>query len=152
MTTATPTRTPAPTTSPSPDAQPTRAVLYVRISDDPEGLEKGVERQEADCRAYAESLGYEVVEVFRENDTSAFKQRTITLPTGEKVRRVVRPRFRALLSFLACGGAEAMIAYDLDRAVRDPRDLEDLIDAKVLYGWDCCSIRWHLTGLACGAG
>ena len=112
-----------------------RAVLYVRISDDPEGSEKGVDRQETDCRFFAEAQGYEVVEVFRENDTSAFKQRTITLPTGEKVRRVVRPRFRAMLSLLARHGAEAMIAYDLDRAVRDPRDLEDLIDAKVLYGF-----------------
>ncbi|WP_448233019.1 recombinase family protein [Microbacterium lacticum] len=70
-----------------------RAVLYVRISDDPEGLEKGVDRQEADCRAFAESHGYVVERVFRENDTSAFKQRTITLPSGEKVRRVVRPGF-----------------------------------------------------------
>ena len=114
MTTAIPTRTPAPSTSTSPAAQRVRAVLYVRISDDPEGLEKGVERQEADCRAYAESLGYEVVEVFRENDTSAFKQRTITLPTGEKVRRVVRPRFRALLSFLArggCGGDDSNTSF-----------------------------------------
>ena len=33
-----------------------RAVRYVRISDDPEGTEKGVDRQEADCRAYAEAL------------------------------------------------------------------------------------------------
>ena len=112
-----------------------RAVLYVRISDDPEGLEKGVDRQEADCRAFAESHGYVVERVFRENDTSAFKQRTITLPSGEKVRRVVRPGFRAMLQFLAQRGADAMIAYDLDRAVRDPRDLEDLIDAKVLYGF-----------------
>lgn len=112
-----------------------RAVLYVRISNDPEGSEKGVDRQESDCREFAEAHGYEVVEVFRENDTSAFKQRTITLPTGEKVRRVVRPRFRAMLQRLARGGAEVMIAYDLDRAVRDPRDLEDLIDAKVLYGF-----------------
>jgi hypothetical protein len=28
-----------------------RAVVYVRISDDPSGLERGVDRQEADCRA-----------------------------------------------------------------------------------------------------
>ena len=88
-----------------------RAVLYVRISDDPEGLEKGVDRQEADCRAFAESHGYVVERVFRENDTSAFKQRTITLPSGEKVRRVVRPGFRAMLQFLAQRGADAMIAY-----------------------------------------
>ena len=77
--------------------EPLRAVLYVRISDDPEGTEKGVDRQEADCRAYAEAHGFVMVEVFREDDTSAFKQRTIVLPSGEKVRRVVRPRFRAML-------------------------------------------------------
>ena len=35
--------------------EPLRAVVYVRISDDPEGTERGVDRQEADCRAYAEA-------------------------------------------------------------------------------------------------
>jgi 1,6-anhydro-N-acetylmuramate kinase len=59
-----------------------RAVLHVRIVNDPEG----VDRQEADCRAYAESQGLTVAEVFRENDTSAFKQGTVVLPSGEKVR------------------------------------------------------------------
>jgi hypothetical protein len=59
-----------------------------------------------------------VVEVFRENDTSVFKQRTITLPDGEKVRRVIRPRFRAMLQLLSEGGGDAMVAYDLHRAVR----------------------------------
>ncbi|WP_295121235.1 recombinase family protein [uncultured Leifsonia sp.] len=76
--------------------EPLRAVVYVRISDDPEGTERGVDRQEADCRAYAAAHGWEVSAVFRENDTSAFKQRTITLPSGERVRRVVRPQFRAM--------------------------------------------------------
>lgn len=52
------------------------AVVYVRISDDPEGTERGVDRQEADCRAYAAAHGWEATAVFRENDTSAFKQRT----------------------------------------------------------------------------
>ena len=46
---------------------------------DPESTERGVDRQEADCRAYAAAHGWEVAAVFRENDTSAFKQRTITL-------------------------------------------------------------------------
>lgn len=55
MTTVAPTRTTAPTPAPSIDVRRLRAVLYVRISDDPEGLEKGVERQEADCRTYAEA-------------------------------------------------------------------------------------------------
>jgi hypothetical protein len=33
-----------------------------------------------------------------------------------------------MLDALASGAADALIAYDLDRAARDPRDLEDLID------------------------
>ena len=125
-------------------SQPLGAVVYVRISDDPEGTERGVERQEADCRAYAAAHGWEVVAVFRENDTSAFKQRTITLSSGERVRRVVRPEFRAMLKHLSDGRAQVMVAYDLDRAVRDPRDLEDLIDAKVLGGFRARSVTGSL--------
>ena len=121
-----------------------RVVVYVRISDDPEGSERGVDRQEADCRAYAAAHGWEVAGVFRENDTSAFKQRTITLPSGERVRRVIRPQFRAMLKHLADGQAQVMVAYDLDRAVRDPRDLEDLIDAKVLTGFTVRSVTGSL--------
>ncbi|WP_223227621.1 recombinase family protein [Leifsonia xyli] len=112
-----------------------RAVVYVRISDDPEGLERGVDRQEEDFRAVAAAEGLEVVAVFRENDTSAFKQRTIVLPSGEKVRRVIRPKFRAMLQLMANDGGDVLIAYDLDRAVRDPRDLEDLIESKMLHGY-----------------
>ncbi|MDR1635583.1 MAG: recombinase family protein [Bifidobacteriaceae bacterium] len=123
---------------------PLRAVVYVRISDDPEGTERGVDRQEADCRAYALGHCMGVVGVFRENDTSAFKQRVVTLPTGERVRRVVRPQFRAMLGYLAQGRADVMVAYDLDRAVRDPRDLEDLIDAKVLNGFKVRSVTGSL--------
>ncbi len=82
--------------------------------------------------------------MFRENDTSAYKQKTITLPTGERVRRVIRPQFRELLALLGRRGADAMIAYDLDRAVRDPRDLEDLIDTKVLAGFQVRSTTGSL--------
>ncbi|ATH97385.1 MULTISPECIES: recombinase family protein [Dermabacter] len=124
--------------------EPLRAVVYVRISDDPEGTERGVDRQASDCRAYAAAHGWEVAAVFRENDTSAFKQRTITLPSGERVRRVIRPQFRAMLTHLTDGHAQVMVAYDLDRAVRDPRDLEDLIDAKVLGGFTVRSVTGSL--------
>ncbi len=125
-------------------SEPLGAVVYVRISDDPEGTERGVDRQETDCRAYAAAHGWEVVAVFRENDTSAFKQRTITLPSGERVRRVIRPEFRAMLKHLGDGESQVMVAYDLDRAVRDPRDLEDLIDAKVLGGFSVRSVTGSL--------
>jgi len=121
-----------------------RAVVYVRISDDPTGAGRGVDRHEEDCRHLAASLNLTATEVFRENDTSAFKQRTITLPSGQRVRRVVRPGFRALLDYLADDRADVMIAYGLDRAVRDPRDLEDLIEARVLHGFTVRSVTGSL--------
>ena len=44
------------------------------------------------------------------------------------MRRVIRPQFRAMLKNLDDGQAQVMVAYDLERAVRDLSDLEDLID------------------------
>jgi site-specific DNA recombinase len=121
-----------------------RAVLYVRISSDPVGLERGIGAQEDDCRQLAERLGWRVVGVFRENDTSAFRRKVIVLPSGERVRRVVRPGFRAMLQMLSRGEAEALVTYDLDRAVRDPRDLENLIDTRVLAGFRVASVTGSL--------
>ena len=64
-----------------------------------------------------------------ENDTSAYKRRRVELPNGRHELRVVRPRFRPLLDLIVSGAVDGLIAYDLDRTARDPRDLEDLIDA-----------------------
>ncbi|MFD9519309.1 recombinase family protein [Streptomyces sp. NPDC059979] len=126
--------------------KPTRAVLLVRISyrkpdDDADqtGVEgegkrrradfsKGIGRQEDDGRALAERLGWQVAEVIPEDDTSAFKRRKIKLPDGSTALRTVRPGFRRALELLASGEADGLIADDLDRVARDPRDLEDLID------------------------
>lgn len=49
----------------------TRAAVYVRISKDDTGERAGVQRQREDCLALAESRGWEVVEVFEDNDVSA---------------------------------------------------------------------------------
>lgn len=40
-----------------------------------------------------------------------------------------RPEFRRLLDAIQAGAIDGLIAYHLDRVARDPRDLEDLIDA-----------------------
>jgi site-specific DNA recombinase len=108
--------------------------LLVRISDDREGEGLGVERQEKDCRALATHLVWSVDKVYRENDTSAFKRRRIELPDGTAGLRVMRPEFRQLLAALSTGAHDALIAYDLDRVARDPRDLEDLIDVVEHHG------------------
>ncbi|NUQ95600.1 MAG: recombinase family protein [Streptomyces sp.] len=108
--------------------KPQRAILLVRISDDREGEGLGVGRQEADGRRHAELVGWNIAEVIVENDTSAFKRRRVKLPDGTTALRVVRPGLRRSLSLLSSGERDGLMAYDLDRYTRDPRDLEDLID------------------------
>ena len=53
----------------------------------------------------------------------------MALPGGRTEKRGYRPGFRSVLDDLMAGRAQAVLAEDLDRACRDPRDLEDLIDA-----------------------
>ncbi|MCZ4508657.1 recombinase family protein [Streptomyces sp. ActVer] len=89
---------------------------------------KGISRQEDDGRALAKRLGWTIVKVIPEDDTSAFKRRKIQLPDGTTALRTVRPGFRTALDGLASGEWDGLIADDLDRVARDPRDLEDLID------------------------
>ncbi len=105
-----------------------RAGAYVRISDDRAGDAAGVGRQERDCADLAHRRGWTIVETYTENDTSAFKRRKVRLPDGSTALRVDRPAFRRMLADLAAGRIDAVVAYDLDRVARDPRDLEDLID------------------------
>jgi DNA invertase Pin-like site-specific DNA recombinase len=87
-----------------------------------------VARQEKDCRDLAHRRGWRIAEIYAENDTSAFKRRKVRLPDGTTALRVDRPAFRKLIGDLAAGTVTGLIAYDLDRVARDPRDLEDLID------------------------
>lgn len=103
-------------------------MLLVRISDDKAQDAKGVGRQEEDGRKFAARLGWTIAEVVVENDTSAFKRRKIKLPDGTTALRTVRPGFRSIIDKLASGERDGLLAYDLDRVARDPRDLEDLID------------------------
>lgn len=110
---------------------PQRAIGYVRISDDRDHDAAGVTRQQEDVTALAERLKWTIMETVIENDTSAWKRRRVTLPDGTKALRVVRPGFRRALDMLVTGAADGFLAYDLDRVARDPRDLEDLIDAVI---------------------
>lgn len=95
----------------------TRAAIYVRISDDREGRALGVDRQEADCRALAARLGYEIVEVYRDNDISA-STRT----------RKLRPDYRRMLADAAARSFEVILAATQGRITRKPREHEDLIE------------------------
>ncbi|WP_435130742.1 recombinase family protein [Actinacidiphila sp. bgisy144] len=108
---------------------PKRPGAYLRISSDRFGLEAGVDRQNDDAEDTRARLGWApFAKVYRENDTSAFKKRKVIRPDGSIDWVVLRPKFRQLLADLADGVIDGVIFYDLDRLVRQPRDLEDLID------------------------
>lgn len=103
--------------------------LLVRISDDRAGEGAGVTRQEQDGRALIAARAGTVENVYQENDTGAFKRKLIvTLPDGRREKRVDRPTYRQALGDLYHGRIDGLAVYDLDRFVRDPRDLEDAID------------------------
>lgn len=90
------------------------AAVYVRISSDPTGRRAGVERQEADCRAYCEAQGWTVARVYVDNDVSA--------SSGKQ-----RPAYAAMLEDARAGRIGAVVAYHLDRLHRRPVELEDFI-------------------------
>src|SRR4029077_9728655 len=113
-------------------------VILTRISDDRvktdenghkqprQGL--GVADQETRCRAKVAQLGGRVVAVVTENDTSAFKRAKVRFPNGATARRTARPKFReTVLPMLADGRADMLVCLDLDRAMRDPKALGDLL-------------------------
>lgn len=108
---------------------PQRPGARLRISSDRIGLEAGADQQNDDAEDTRRRLRWEAfAKVYRENDTSAFKKRKVVRPDGSIDWVVIRPKFRQLLADLAAGVIDGVVFYDLDRLVRQPRDLEDLID------------------------
>lgn len=109
--------------------KPTRPGVYVRISFDRFGLEKGVTRQLEDAEQKRAALGWgPFAKIYKENDTGAYKKRKIRHADDTVEWMVIRPEFRQMLKDLLTGVIDGIIFYDQDRLVRQPRDLEDLID------------------------
>jgi len=114
--------------------------LYLRLSD--ARIEEAFEGREKNLREFATRLQWTVHRVVIENDVypdgrpkpaSAFKRRRIKVTTASgRVKtelRTVRPGFRSVLDDLTSGIVNAVIAEDLDRLIRQPRDGEDFLDA-----------------------
>ncbi|MFE3495306.1 recombinase family protein [Streptomyces sp. NPDC059175] len=96
-------------------AAPIRAVIYVRISQDRTGAHLGVDRQREDCEALAERNGWDVVEVYVDNDVSAYSGKP-------------RPGYRRMLADLDQGKATAVIVWHTDRLHRSLVELEAYIN------------------------
>ena len=137
-------------------------IIYLRLSDfrgDPDGFGPRADRLSAEVERLGGTVAGEPV---IENDSapmangksrpaSAFKRRKVTLPGGRTEWRVWRPRFRSVLDDITAGRANLM-CEDLDRATRDPRDLEDLLDACAASGGSARSLSGTLTLTDGGAG
>jgi DNA invertase Pin-like site-specific DNA recombinase len=90
--------------------------LYLRISHDPDNRAVGVKRQREDCLALATAkFPTATIHIYTDNDVSAY-------------RNVRRPEYTRLLADLDASHIDAIIAWNLDRLLRQPRDLESLID------------------------
>lgn len=94
-----------------------RAAIYCRISDDKMEDQAGVDRQEQDMRKLCERKGWEIVGVYVDNSKSAWK------------RNRKRPQWDAMLNSVRAGEIDAIAVYHPDRLMRQPRDLETLIEA-----------------------
>lgn len=92
-----------------------RAAIYTRISLDQTGEGLGVERHFEDCSALAESLKWDVVQHYSDNDVSASKG-------------VRRPQYEAMLADIEAGKIDALICWHADRLHRSPTELERFIE------------------------
>lgn len=100
-----------------------RAAIYCRISDDREGRRLGVQRQEEDCRALAAQHGYEVADVYIENDTGASSR-----------SKKPRPKFTDMITLARAGHYDAVISYSSSRLTRRPKENETLIELYEKHG------------------
>lgn len=96
---------------------PRRAAIYLRVSLDATGEGLAVDRQRELCLSIVAARGWELVQEFKDNSVSA---------TDAKKNR---PGYNALVEALEAGRFDALVCYDLDRLTRQPRQLEDWIDA-----------------------
>lgn len=105
-----------------PTTGPRRAAIYLRISQDRERDGLAIERQREDCERLAEREGWTVVETYVDQSKSA------TDATK------VRPDYDRMVADFQAGAFSAIVCYDLDRLTRQPRQLEDWVDAARFRG------------------
>lgn len=131
---------------------------YARISEDPNDTRNGVTRQRVDIAEAISRRGGKLADerLYTENDTSAYKKRQVEITDeyGERRRayRVMRPVWAQAMRDLRKGKITALMVYDLDRLARDPRDLEDAIEAVERFGATIVSATSSGTDLSTSTG
>jgi site-specific DNA recombinase len=116
-----------------------KAALYVRISQDRTGQQAGVTRQTEDCQELAATLGWEVVEVYTDNDKSA---------TSGKIR----PAYRRMLADLDVGKVNAIISWHPDRLYRVVPELGELVEVCKRNNVQIATVRAGIVDLTTPSG
>jgi len=85
-----------------------RAAIYTRVSSDPRGVGRSVTEQLAECEQLCQREGWQIVEVFTDNDRSASRH-----------ARKTRPAYQALTEFVQAGGCDVLVTWEASRFQRD---------------------------------
>lgn len=85
-----------------------RAVIYTRVSSDPNDRGRSVSEQESECRAVCERNGWDIVAVFSDNDRSASRYATKE-----------RPEYRRVIECVEAGGCDVLVTWEASRGQRD---------------------------------
>ncbi|MCX4698995.1 recombinase family protein [Streptomyces sp. NBC_01373] len=99
------------------------AFAYLRISDDVEGKQLGVQRQEEDIRALAAQLGVTLVRIYCDNDISASTNST-----------EYRPDYEDMMTQLEAGPVKIVLSYTKARLTRKPEENERQIKLARAHG------------------
>lgn len=92
-----------------------RAAIYLRISLDQTGEGLAIQRQREDCRRIIKERGWTLIGEY-----------TDEVPSNAKRKR---PAYNEMVRAYGSGQFDALVCWDLDRLTRQPRELEDWIDA-----------------------
>jgi site-specific DNA recombinase len=101
---------------------PTKAAVYLRISLDQTGEKKAVARQREDALELIKKRKWTLHDVYQDNSVSASRASKS------------RPQYNQLVADFKAGLFSVIVCYDLDRFTRQPRQLEDWIEASETKG------------------
>jgi site-specific DNA recombinase len=119
-------------------------LIWVLLARESTDRERQLDNQLTDLRAQVAKIGGRIDREIPENAVSAFKRQRVALPDGTFGYRVVRPEWENILTALRRGECNALMVPDIDRAMRDPRTLEDLIDVVEYYGVYVASLTGNI--------
>jgi site-specific DNA recombinase len=119
-------------------------LIWILLARESTDRERQLDHQLTDLRAEVAGIGGRIDREIPENAVSAFKRQRVTLPDGTYGYRVVRPEWEKILTALRRGECNALMVPDIDRAMRDPRTLEDLVDVVEYYGVYVASLTGNI--------